>query len=130
MNGIQHACATTDPELFFPISYGPAAAQQIAAAKAVCGPCPVRAGCLQDALDNERRDGIWAGTTPDERKGLYPVRQVVLDRPELDKQVAALRGLCMTNEQMAEHLGVPVAVIRRCSRRNRQARLARKSVTA
>jgi WhiB family redox-sensing transcriptional regulator len=129
MTGTHPACAD-DPELFFPISYGRAADKQIAAAKAVCGPCPVRAACLQAALDNEHRDGIWGGTTPDERKDLYPVRQVVLDRPELDKKVATMTGKGVRPEQMAETLGVSVAVIRRCSKRNRQNQLARKSVSA
>ena len=62
------ACRHADPELFFPISTvtGPAA-WQAEAAKAVCGPCAVRAICLSYALEAVP-EGIWGGTTADERR--------------------------------------------------------------
>jgi WhiB family redox-sensing transcriptional regulator len=61
------ACLQADPELFFPIAAvtGPAA-QQTEAAKAVCGPCTVRKNCLSFALE-AMPEGIWGGTTLDER---------------------------------------------------------------
>lgn len=45
---------------------------QIDAAKAVCRRCPVRAECLSYARGSYARgtgqqDGIWGGTTPEER---------------------------------------------------------------
>jgi len=57
-----------DPELFFPVTVvaGPAA-RQAEAAKAVCGPCAVRANCLSYALE-AMPEGIWGGTTPEERR--------------------------------------------------------------
>ena len=62
------ACRTADPELFFPVTVaaGPAA-RQAEAAKAVCGPCAVRAYCLSYALE-AMPEGIWGGTTPQERR--------------------------------------------------------------
>jgi WhiB family transcriptional regulator, redox-sensing transcriptional regulator len=62
------ACRYADPELFFPISAvtGPET-RQTEAAKAVCGPCGVRAICLSYALE-AMPEGIWGGTTPDERR--------------------------------------------------------------
>jgi len=62
------ACRQADPELFFPIAEvsGPAA-RQFEAAKAVCGPCAVRANCLSYALE-AMPEGIWGGTTVDERR--------------------------------------------------------------
>jgi len=62
------ACRTVDPELFFPVTVaaGPAA-RQAEAAKAVCGPCAVRANCLSYALE-AMPEGIWGGTTPQERR--------------------------------------------------------------
>lgn len=38
-----------------------------ATAKQVCAGCPVRDACLQQALDNDERYGIWGGLTPQER---------------------------------------------------------------
>jgi WhiB family transcriptional regulator, redox-sensing transcriptional regulator len=58
-------CRHEDPELFFPISDG--AEQLVAAAKAVCHACSVRASCLAFAVET-RQDGIWGGTTSDERQ--------------------------------------------------------------
>lgn len=64
-------CQDEDRELFYPPSYGPTYADQVAQARAVCGRCPLAAECLQYALDNgEFTYGIWGGTTPHERKTL------------------------------------------------------------
>lgn len=61
------ACQGEDPELFFPVAANGAAVRQITAAKAVCAGCPVRATCLGYAVTT-RQDGIWGGTTPEERR--------------------------------------------------------------
>jgi WhiB family redox-sensing transcriptional regulator len=37
-------------------------------AKAVCGPCPVRAECLDHAVRSGERHGVWGGLTSDERR--------------------------------------------------------------
>ncbi|GLZ15539.1 hypothetical protein Acsp04_57740 [Actinomadura sp. NBRC 104425] len=64
-------CRGADPDLFFPIGYGaPVLQEQIAAAKAICGNCPVTADCLSWALRVGEPDGIWGGTTPEERRYL------------------------------------------------------------
>jgi len=47
----------------------------IEAARAVCGRCQVRPRCLGYALDAEPTDGVWAGTTFEERLRLCPVCQ-------------------------------------------------------
>jgi WhiB family redox-sensing transcriptional regulator len=41
----------------------------IAAAKANCDVCPVRAECLTEALRRGEQWGIWGGLTTDERNG-------------------------------------------------------------
>jgi hypothetical protein len=62
--------AGVDPELFFPpVEVGPLCADQIAAAKSVCGRCPVRPECLRWALD-ELSDGLAGGLTSEERSQL------------------------------------------------------------
>lgn len=54
------ACATTDPDAFFP---DPSDKDTAARAKAVCAGCPVRAECLQFAVNLSPRpeSGVWGG---------------------------------------------------------------------
>ena len=61
------ACASADPDLFFPISAAGKGAEQIARAQRVCAGCQVRRECLDFALATGETEGIWGGTTPDER---------------------------------------------------------------
>jgi WhiB family redox-sensing transcriptional regulator len=119
-------CVDEDPELFFPISYRRAGEKQVAEAKAVCARCPMgrRLECLDEAVRNEYREGIWGGTTPGEREPLYPKREVVVDRPELDVEVYKMRHWSL--ERVAGELGVTLAVVRSCRRRLAD----RKSVSA
>lgn len=58
-------CAQTDPEAFFPDKGG-----SVRAAKQVCVECPVRLDCLQWALDNDERFGVFGGLTERERRKL------------------------------------------------------------
>jgi WhiB family transcriptional regulator, redox-sensing transcriptional regulator len=64
------ACQTEDPELFFPIAATGPARDQMSAAKAVCGRCSVQQVCLAYAVGTAQ-DGIWGGTTRDERRALH-----------------------------------------------------------
>lgn len=70
MDWTRAACRTHDPELFFPIGTEGAAAEQITAAKYICGTCPLQAACLTWALDTGQDHGVWGGTTEDERRDL------------------------------------------------------------
>ena len=56
-------CADVDPELFFPKKCGSAHA-----AVAVCRRCDVQAECLEFALARPSLDGVWGGSTPDQRQ--------------------------------------------------------------
>ncbi|WP_456595491.1 MULTISPECIES: WhiB family transcriptional regulator [unclassified Blastococcus] len=56
-------CAETDPEAFFPEKGG-----STRDAKRVCTGCPVRAECLEFALANDERFGIWGGLSERERR--------------------------------------------------------------
>jgi WhiB family transcriptional regulator, redox-sensing transcriptional regulator len=64
------ACRDADPELFFPVSDLGPGARQVAEAKTVCGRCPVRARCLDYAIDNALDHGVFGGTTERERRVL------------------------------------------------------------
>ena len=58
-------CAETDPEAFFPEKGG-----STREAKRVCSGCSVRAECLEFALANDERFGIWGGLSERERRRL------------------------------------------------------------
>ena len=65
-------CAEADPEVFCAphgerTDSAPREAR-IAAAKAVCAKCTVRAECLTYALDTRQHDGVWGGLTESERR--------------------------------------------------------------
>jgi WhiB family transcriptional regulator, redox-sensing transcriptional regulator len=70
---LRGACRSEDPELFFPISAAGPALAQVSSAKAVCGRCLVQPDCLSYALIT-RPDGIWGGTTREERRATPPAR--------------------------------------------------------
>ena len=56
-------CAETDPEAFFPEKGG-----STREAKRVCTGCSVRTECLEFALANDERFGIWGGLSERERR--------------------------------------------------------------
>jgi WhiB family redox-sensing transcriptional regulator len=58
-------CAQTDPEAFFPEKGG-----STRDAKRICAQCTVRAECLEYALKNDERFGIWGGLSERERRRL------------------------------------------------------------
>ncbi|MBE7323453.1 WhiB family transcriptional regulator [Nocardioides sp. Y6] len=58
-------CAQTDPEAFFPEKGG-----STREAKKVCLTCDVRSDCLEYALMNDERFGIWGGLSERERRKL------------------------------------------------------------
>jgi WhiB family redox-sensing transcriptional regulator len=58
-------CAETDPEAFFPEKGG-----STREAKKICTGCEVRAECLEYALSNDERFGIWGGLSERERRRL------------------------------------------------------------
>jgi WhiB family transcriptional regulator, redox-sensing transcriptional regulator len=63
-------CAETDPEAFFPEKGG-----STREAKRVCTGCEVRAECLEYALSNDERFGIWGGLSERERRRLRLMRR-------------------------------------------------------
>lgn len=63
-------CAQTDPESFFPEKGG-----STREAKTICATCPVMAECLDYALDNDERFGIWGGLSERERRKVKAAMQ-------------------------------------------------------
>ncbi|MEV0779301.1 WhiB family transcriptional regulator [Streptomyces sp. NPDC050428] len=58
-------CAQTGPEFFFP-----APGSSTREAKQLCGACEGRLECLEYALDNDERFGVWGGLSEKERERL------------------------------------------------------------
>lgn len=56
-------CAQTDPDAFFPEKGG-----STREAKQVCTRCPVQAECIDEALANNERFGIWGGVSERDRR--------------------------------------------------------------
>lgn len=64
---LEHArCNDATAHHFFPPTGRPGLNAQ-AAAKQICATCPVRADCLQHALDHNETVGVWGGLTAYER---------------------------------------------------------------
>lgn len=63
------ACIDEDPDLFFPER-----GASIAPARAICRLCPVKAECLEHALRNDERHGIWGGMSERERRRIRSAR--------------------------------------------------------
>ena len=58
-------CSQTDPEAFFPEKGG-----STREAKRICQGCEVKDMCLEYALANDERFGIWGGLSERERRRL------------------------------------------------------------
>lgn len=70
-------CAQADPEAFYPEKGG-----STLDAKRVCMACPVRVECLEYALENDERFGIWGGLSERERRRVKRARKATT-RPEV-----------------------------------------------
>jgi len=66
----QAACRGLDPTIFYPVSE-----EDAREAKAVCGACAVQQTCLEYALGERERDGVWGGATERERRRIIRRRR-------------------------------------------------------
>jgi WhiB family transcriptional regulator, redox-sensing transcriptional regulator len=66
----ESACRDEDRSTFF-VKRG----QDVRPARAICARCPVRVQCLEYALTIHDLEGIWAGTSPMERRRLRRQRK-------------------------------------------------------
>ena len=78
-------CRSEDPDLFFP---DPDETDKIAAAKVLCGQCPVRRTCLDAALEGGDAHGIRGGMTEEERGPLHEKLAHRLDYSRVNATVA------------------------------------------
>ena len=64
------ACRGVDTDIFFPISD-----EEAEPAKAICATCPVVEACLEHALADREREGVWGGATERERRRIIRQRR-------------------------------------------------------
>lgn len=64
------ACRGVEPDIFYPVSD-----DEADEAKSICAGCSVREACLEHALANRERDGVWGGATERERRRLIRQRR-------------------------------------------------------
>ena len=64
------ACRGVDPDIFYPVSD-----EDAEEAKAICDGCGVRETCLEYALANHEREGVWGGATERERRRMLRQRR-------------------------------------------------------
>ncbi|MFM1757549.1 MAG: hypothetical protein RL193_126 [Actinomycetota bacterium] len=75
-------CHNADAELFFSEDD-----QMVAAAKALCGGCPMKAQCLAGALSRQEPCGVWGGELFSEGEVIERKRKA--GRPRLIEEVVA-----------------------------------------
>ena len=69
-------CRCVDPSLFFPER-----GESTREARETCRGCVVRAECLDAALVNREKFGMWGGTSERERRVLRRQRSLAVVRP-------------------------------------------------
>jgi WhiB family transcriptional regulator, redox-sensing transcriptional regulator len=75
---VQAACVGEVNSIFYPPMRGEprrVKRSREARAKAVCAQCPVRSECLDQAIENDERYGIWGGMTDGERRVIASERE-------------------------------------------------------
>ena len=98
------ACADTDPDLFFSEDTVRGTYKQ---AIAICNDCPVKDDCLDYALKENLRDGVWGGRTPDER-------QRIRRRLGMPINVVSEPQPCGTNAAYVRHIKQKTPVCEPC----------------
>ena len=83
------ACDGMDTLIFFPIGETGPAAPQVALAKRICASCPVREECLEFSIATIQNDGIWGGTTEDERRLIKRARRAAARKAAAREAAAA-----------------------------------------
>lgn len=103
-------CASVGGDWWFPEQGGLATA-----AKEICKKCPVAVQCLQYALDNNETEGIWAGTTPMQRRAMKRSESWAEKRAN---EVRRLAGSGLSDVDIAERMEVHQTTVRRIRTRH------------
>lgn len=83
------ACRGLDHKTWYP-ERGEVAAMR--AAKAICQTCPVRTECLNYALTNREKEGVWGGLSGHQRRPMFASLANITVCPVCDGEVISAPG--------------------------------------
>ena len=98
------------PDLFFPNSRKEERDSLKAVAK-ICDGCPVRKECLEYALDEQIFHGLWAGTTPAQRKTMITKKEQREQIGSIAYQIRNLSSLGYNSREIAQRLNVEFSYV-------------------
>ena len=111
------ACVGKPGEWWFPERDESRPFGAMSRARAICDACPVQQDCLNHALTEDIRHGMWGGKSPEERtrirRGTRRGRPEALS-PEQKNEVRRLLRQSGNVWLAAERFGVSETTIRRC----------------
>lgn len=104
-------------DIFFPVGTSASALNQEAAAKRICGICPVRAECLEWALETGQYTGVWGGLSERERRELHADSVSSFQRClEEQAYIEERQAKKVSVREVAREVGVSYEVMRRAIR--------------
>lgn len=101
-----------DKDLFFPES-NLQLEQRLPRLQSLCGSCIHQAECQAYAIRHEIRDGIWGGTTPNQRKALLAQYRKEEKRNLHIREIQQWLSIGFTKEQVARKLGIKLSSLER-----------------
>lgn len=78
-------CRNMPPNFFYPVGQSRAAEAQTEQAQRVCHECPVKDECLEYAVTNNERHGVWGGESEKSRMTIMRQRGLIQLRPNQRK---------------------------------------------
>ena len=87
------ACRDQPHDYWYAEKHKEGAQQLLRQGKAICAECPVRAECLEHAVINNERHGVWGGLSPRQRQPLRRGRVIVRHCPTCDAGFTVTLGL-------------------------------------
>ncbi len=100
----------SEPDLFFPNSKAEERKSLPVVAK-ICDGCPVRKECLEYALDEQIFYGLWAGTTPAQRKMMITKKEQREQIGSTAYQIRNLGSLGYNSREIAQRLNVEFSYV-------------------
>jgi WhiB family redox-sensing transcriptional regulator len=111
-----------NPDIFFPVSKEDEA-NSLEVTKVICGNCMNRKECLEFALSEQIPYGIWAGTSPAERKLLWPANHRAKGMPKVAHRIRELDQAGRSPKQIADLLNSQISYVKKVLERERSAKL-------